>query len=107
MIQLLQSSTILIHNLKNSSCVDSLLGSAFYSHVLSHPFDFTDEEITENYMSLIKGLAVNLSLEQVERYLVNNHFALFTGAMMFFYHREQLIRTCSRTVVLRVLTGSL
>jgi hypothetical protein len=101
----LQSSTLLIHNLKNPSNIDSLLNSPFYIQILSHPFDFTDEEIIENYMSLIKGLSVNVSLKQLENYIKNNHFSLFTGAMMFFYHSEPLIRTGSRNVVLKVLTG--
>lgn len=83
-----------------------LLRNQFYKEILSHPFDFTDDEIIENYMSLIKGLAVNLPISQLKDYLIENHYALFTAAMMFFNYQEALVKTASRTVVLRVLTGN-
>lgn len=105
-IQLLQSANILIHNLKNEDSKSYLLKNQFYKEILSHPFDFTDDEIIENYMSLIKGLAVNLPISQLRDYLIENHYALFTAAMMFFNYQEALVKTASRTVVLRVLTGN-
>jgi hypothetical protein len=80
--------------------------SAFYREILSHPFDFTDDEVIENYLSLLKGLAVNLKTSQLRQYLLDNHFALFTGAMMFFNYNDSLIKTASRTVVLHVLGGT-
>ena len=104
-IQLLQSANILAHNLKNAENKNYLLRNPFYREILSHPFDFTDDEIIENYMSLIKSLAVSLPIRQLKDYLVDNHYALFTAGMMFFNYHEALVKTASRTVVLRVLTG--
>jgi Uncharacterised conserved protein/CLEC16A C-terminal len=106
-VQLLQSASLLVHNLREDESKDYLLASDFYREILSHPFDFTDDEIIENYMSVLKGLAVNLSEIQLKQYLINNHYALFTGAMMFFNYPESLIKTASRTVVLHVLGGML
>ena len=104
-VQLMQSATLLIHNLREASHKDFLLNSQFYKEILSHPFDFTDDEIIENYISLLKTLAVNLDIPQLRNYLLDNHYTLFTGAMMFFNYPETLIKTASRTVVLHVLSG--
>jgi hypothetical protein len=94
-----------VHNLKTDADKEYLLRSDFYREVLSHPFDFTDDEIIDNYMSLLKGLAVNLTEGQLRQYLSDNYYTLFTGAMMFFNNKESLIKTASRTVVLHVLSG--
>lgn len=105
-IQLLQSANLLIHNLRNNFNKEYLLDSEFYKEVLVYPFDFADDEIIENYMSLLKGLAVNVTIPQLRQYLLSNGFTLYTGAMTFFNYKEPLIKTASRTVILRVLSGT-
>ena len=104
-IQLMQSAILLIHNLKKDEDKEYLLSTRFYKEITTYPFDFTDDEIIENYMSLLKCLAINLSNTQLKKYLVDNHYSLFTGGMMFFNYSESLIKTASRTVVLQVLSG--
>ncbi|OMJ91485.1 hypothetical protein SteCoe_5975 [Stentor coeruleus] len=102
-LQLLQSATLLIHNLTQESTKTFLIRSEFYSELISQPFDFTDEEIIENYSSLLKGLAVNLSRNQLLECVLTKHYTLFTGAMMFFNYPENLVKTASRAVVLNIL----
>lgn len=105
MIQLLQTATILAHNLVHEKHKDYLLSSRFFSQIISYPFDFTDEEIVENYMSYVKGLAINVSKKQLISVLLDQNFALFAGAMMFFNYKDSLIRTASRTVILTIIKG--
>lgn len=105
-VQLIQSANLLIHNLNTSSSKEYLLKTRFYKEIISYPFDFTDDEIVENYMSLLKGLAVNLDVNQLKEYLLDTCYTLFTGAMMFFNYSESLIKTASRAVVLHVLCGN-
>jgi Uncharacterised conserved protein len=102
-IQLLQTATLLAHNLVKENHKNYLLSSKFFSEIVSYPFDFTDEEIVENYMSYLKGLAINISKPQIINFLVTKHFSLFAGAMMFFNYKETLIKTASRTVILTVI----
>lgn len=102
-LQLLQSATLLIHNLTQESTKNFLIRSEFYSELISQPFDFTDEEIIEHYSSLLKGLAVNLSRNQLLECVLTKHYTLFTGAMMFFNYPENLVKTASRAVVLNIL----
>ena len=76
----------------------------FYREILRHKFDFSDDEIIENYVSLLKGLAVNLDSLVLKNYLVRDEFSLLTAAMSFANHKEWLIKTASKTVILKILS---
>ena len=106
-IQLLQTGILLIHNLTKDSSKDFLIQSAFYTELISQPFDFTDEEVVENYTSFLKGLAVNLSRSQILEIVTSKHYTLFTGAMMFFNYQDHLVKNASRTVILSILKRNL
>lgn len=105
-IQLLQSSSMMIHNISSEAFKKYLLQTEYFKQVFSHAYDFADSEIIENYMSLLKGLAVNLSCQELRDYLFESNFSLFTGAMIFFNNPEPLVKTSARNVVLKVLKGS-
>ena len=78
-IQLLQSSSMMIHNISSEAFKKYLLQTEYFKQVFSHAYDFADSEIIENYMSLLKGLAVNLSCQELRDYLFESNFSLFTG----------------------------
>lgn len=77
--------------------------SQFFKEILSHPLDFADHEIVDNYMNLLKGISVNLNKGQLRDYVLDNNFTLFTGAMIFFNYSEDIVKTTSRSVVLSIL----
>lgn len=87
----------------DESCKNFLISSQFYSELISQPFDFTDDEIVENYMSMLKGFAFNLNQMQLLHLVTSKNFTLFTAAMMFFNYKENLVKTAARAVVLNVL----
>lgn len=105
-LQLLQTATLLIHNLSKDEDKSYLVSSKFCSNLVSFPFDFTNDEVVDNYMSYIKGLAVNLNKNSLAKFLLTHNFALFSGAMMFFHYKDPLIRTASRTVILSILKST-
>lgn len=104
-IQLLQSASILIHNINSEDSGNYLLKSQFFKEILAFPLDFADSEVVDNYMSLLKGLSVNLTHSQLRDYVLENNYTLFTGAMIFFNHSDHIVKTTSRSVVLRILTS--
>ncbi|OMJ75593.1 hypothetical protein SteCoe_25248 [Stentor coeruleus] len=101
-IQLIQSATLLIHNLSSDKCKKYLLNTLFYRDVVCYSYDFSDEDIVENYISMLKAFAVNLKAEMLSEYLANNNFALLTGTMMFMNYHESMIKTAARTVILSI-----
>lgn len=108
-IQLIQSATLLIHNLSSEKCIrknylEYLLNTLFYKEIVSFTFDFSDEEIVEIYMSMLKAFATNLKEEVLSEFLSVNSFSVMSGAMMFMNYHESMIKTASRTVILRIFS---
>ena len=102
-IQLIQTANILAHNLTRPEHMVYLLSSEFYSNIVTHPFDFADEEVVENYLSLLKGLATNISSDKLISFVIDNNFSLYARARMFISNNDVLIKTAARTVILTIL----
>ena len=77
------------------------------NEIISHPFDFSDEEIVQIYMSLLKGLAVNLAAESIPYFIVQDRCPLYHQAILFYNFPESLIKTAARTVALSVMRRNL
>lgn len=102
-IQLIQTANILSHNLSKPEHKVYLLSSEFYSNIVSHPFDFGDEEIVENFSSLLKGLATNTSSDKLIFFVLENNFSLYARSLIFINYPDNLVRTAARTVILTLL----
>jgi len=102
-IQLIQTANILSHNLSKPEHKVYLLSSEFYSNIVSHPFDFSDEEIVENFSSLLKGLATNTSSDKLIFFVLENNFSLYARSLIFINYPDNLVKTAARTVILTLL----
>ena len=76
----------------------------FYREIIGFNFDFSDEEVVEIYMSMIKAFAINIKPEMFSEFVTATNFTLLTGAMTFMNYHESMIKTVSRTVILSVFT---
>ena len=107
-IQLIQSANILIHNLsipenKSNKKIGFLLASQFFKFLVTLKFNFLDDEIVENYMSFLKGMAANLPCDLLLSYVVHNKFVFFSRSLMFFYHSDSMFKNAARTGILRIV----
>ena len=107
-IQLIQSANILIHNLdavehKSKIYIAYLLGTRFLLLLVFLDFDFSDDEIVENYMSFLKGLAANLPRDLLLGYVIETRFQVFRQAFLFFESPDPMIKNASRTVILTIV----
>lgn len=112
-IQILQTVNILAHNIANPTSIcklhaDFLMSNNTFNDIIVHPFDFNDEEILLNYISLLKGLAVSLNDETLQMFITKvmarqGSFPLLSQAAQFYNHPEAMVRTSSRTVVINIL----
>ena len=108
-IQLIQTATMLIHNLSSDDCKSKiklgyLLRTNFYREIVSYTFDFSDEEVVEIFMSMLKAFAITLKPETFSNFLSENGFSVLTGTMMFMNYHESMIKTAARTVILSTFT---
>lgn len=72
----------------------------FLNDIIAYQFDFNDEEIAENYMSWLKGLATRLSSDVLQYYFTKGTCPLLLQAQRFFTYPEAMTRTAARTVAL-------
>ena len=55
----------------------ALLSNNYINDILMHEYDFNDDEVVANYMSLVKGLSVCLNATTIQFYLGQDTCPLF------------------------------
>jgi len=105
-IQVIQSVSILISNLGRETSVYYLLSNPAINEIIGFYFDFNADEIVENYVTLLKSLAVRLDTNLVQFFFNDRfkNFPLLSRALRFFNHRENMIRNAVRVIVLKVFS---
>jgi hypothetical protein len=111
-VQLMQTATMFIHNLtsqesKSKKNIEQLLNTLFYRDIVCFDFDFSDEEVVEIYLSMLKTFAINLKPEMFSEFVSVNSFSLLTGAITFMNYHDSMIKTASRTVILSIFSCKL
>uniref|UniRef100_A0A7S1AZN9 FPL domain-containing protein n=1 Tax=Noctiluca scintillans TaxID=2966 RepID=A0A7S1AZN9_NOCSC len=104
-VQLLQSLSILVQNLRRQTSVYYLLSNNYVNKLIAMPLDFNDEEILAYYITLLKSLAMRLDDETIKFFFIERvecTFPLYIEATKFFSHRDQMVRATVRTITLQV-----
>eukprot|EP00913_Durusdinium_trenchii_P022170 g20831.t1 len=115
-VQLLQSLSMLIQNIRRPTSLYYLFSNNYVNQLIATQFDWSDEEILGYYISFLKSLALRLNEETIKTLGQNEpipprrfffqersqQFPLFTEAVRFFSHHDQMVRTSVRTLTLRV-----
>lgn len=94
---------MLIQNIQTNTRVFYLLGNPFLNQLISHEFDFAkDDELVDYYVNLLKSLSIKLTSETVNFFFNDKlkTFPLYHQAIMFFNHKEQLVRTSVQSITL-------
>lgn len=103
-IQLLQTLNILFENLKKDTSFYFILSNNHVNEIISHDFDFDNEEVLAYYISYLKTLSLKLNRDTVH-FFFNEHsknFPLFKAAMKFLTHPECMVKIAARTITLNV-----
>jgi hypothetical protein len=64
--QLLQTLAIMLQNLKNNAYIYYMLSQNHLNSLITHKFDFDDEELVGLYISLVKTIALKLDAQTVQ-----------------------------------------
>eukprot|EP00434_Breviolum_minutum_P021630 symbB.v1.2.019091.t1/scaffold1550.1/size112250/1 len=105
-VQLLQSLSMLIQNIRRPTSLYYLFSNNYVNQLIATQFDWSDEEILSYYISFLKSLALRLNQETIKFFFNerSQQFPLFTEAIRFFSHHDQMVRTSVRTLTLRVFS---
>lgn len=90
-------------NIKVKKYLAFLLSSDFFSALVSTEFDFSDDEILENFISFFKGIAANLPSSMLLSYVQHTKFQVFIQSFRFFFHPDTMIKNASRTTILTII----
>ncbi|CAD8111604.1 unnamed protein product [Paramecium primaurelia] len=104
-IGIIQSFAILLANLTNKENVNYLLSHPVIQDLIMYNYDFTDEEIVDYYISLLKSLALRIDEDNVQLFF-NQRMSLFPllwQATKFYNHKEIMVRTAVRTIILGIM----
>jgi len=103
-VQILQTLNILFENIRNETSIYYLLSNNHVNSIIVYRFDFSDEEIMAYYISFLKTLSFRLNKHTIH-FFYNEHtndFPLYTEAIKFFNHSENMVRIAVRTLSLNV-----
>lgn len=103
-VQLLQTLNILFENIRHETSLYFLLSNNHVNSIITHPFDFENEEIIAYYISFLKTLSFKINPNTVHFFYSDtaNEFPLFTEAIRFYNHRESMVRIAVRTLTLNL-----
>eukprot|EP00357_Protocruzia_adherens_P011453 CAMPEP_0115007838 /NCGR_PEP_ID=MMETSP0216-20121206/21487_1 /TAXON_ID=223996 /ORGANISM="Protocruzia adherens, Strain Boccale" /LENGTH=844 /DNA_ID=CAMNT_0002374995 /DNA_START=193 /DNA_END=2727 /DNA_ORIENTATION=+ len=101
-VQILQSLSILVNNISRPTSVYYILSNNHINYIISFPFDFSEEEISDYYISLLKALAIQQNDSRIQFFFSekNHEFPLYSRALRFYNHDEGMVRTAVRTITL-------
>ena len=107
MIQLLQTMSLLLLNVKRQTSLYFLLSNNAINQLINNNnnLDFSDEEILSYYVSLMKSISLRLSEETIHFFINDktpNYFPLFSQSIRFFDHHDRMVRIAVRTVTLAI-----
>ncbi|CAJ0941092.1 unnamed protein product, partial [Mesorhabditis belari] len=104
-VQLLQTLNILFENIRHETSLYFLLSNNHVNHIITHRFDFSNEEILAYYVSFIKTLSMRLNPATIHFFFneTTNDFPLLTETLKLFDSKETMVRIAVRTVVLNII----
>eukprot|EP01050_Picozoa_sp_SAG11_P004781 SAG11_NODE_315_length_10858_cov_14.578977_4_plen_808_part_00 len=102
--QLLQTLSIMLQNLKNEAYIYYMLSNNHLNSLITHQFDFDDEELLGLYISLIKTISLKLNAQTVQFFFNSKalDMPLLTEAIKFFKNGDRNARIAVRTITLQV-----
>uniref|UniRef100_A0A7S3YCX4 FPL domain-containing protein n=1 Tax=Lotharella globosa TaxID=91324 RepID=A0A7S3YCX4_9EUKA len=103
-VQIIQSLSILLQNTHSETAVFYLLSNNYINDLIVHKFDFSDEGLLAYYISFLKTLSLKLNPQTIQFFFNEKaqDFPLYTEAIKFFNHNEQMVRIAVRTLTLNV-----
>jgi hypothetical protein len=104
-VQILQTLGIFLQNISQSAMVFYLLSNDRINALITHRFDFGDEELMAYYISFLKALSLRLNADTVHFFFnpeKKPQFPLLTEALKFYQHEDHMVRVSVRTLSLNI-----
>uniref|UniRef100_A0A251V4H3 FPL domain-containing protein n=1 Tax=Helianthus annuus TaxID=4232 RepID=A0A251V4H3_HELAN len=106
-VQLLQTMSIMIQNLKSDHSIYYLLSNELINFLITYPFDFRDEELLSYYVSFLRAISGKLNKNTISLLVKTEKeeivsFPLYVEAIRFAFHEDDMIRAAVRALTLNI-----
>ncbi|CAN8257621.1 unnamed protein product [Cochlearia groenlandica] len=106
-VQLLQTMSIMIQNLKSEQAIYYLFSNEYVNYLITYTFDFQHEELLSYYISFLRAVSGKLNKHTISLLLKTENdvvvsFPLYVEGIKFAFHEENMIRTAVRALTLNV-----
>ncbi|KAK1430005.1 hypothetical protein QVD17_12426 [Tagetes erecta] len=106
-VQLLQTMSIMIQNLKSDHSIYYLFSNEHINILITYPFDFRNEELLSYYISFLRAISGKLNKNTISLLVKTEKeeivsFPLYAEAIRFAFHEEGMIRTAVRALTLNI-----
>lgn len=106
-LQLLQTMSIMIQNLRSEHAIYYIFSNEHINYLISYPFDFRNDELLSYYISFLRAISGKLNMHTISLLVKAENdavtaFPLYTAAIKFALHEENMIRTAVRALTLNV-----
>ncbi|VVA94362.1 unnamed protein product [Arabis nemorensis] len=106
-VQLLQTISIMIHNLKSEQAIYYLFSNEYLNYIITYTFDFQHEELLSCYISFLRAVSGQLNKHTISLLVKTENdvvvsFPLYVEGIKFAFHEENMIRAAIRALTLNV-----
>ncbi|CAA7388074.1 unnamed protein product [Spirodela intermedia] len=106
-LQLLQTISIMIQNLKSEHAIYYIFSNEHINHLIMHTFDFKNEELLSYYISFLRAISGKLNRSTIPLLVKTEDdkvisFPLYTKAIDFASDGESMVRIAVRALTLNV-----
>jgi len=103
-VQILQTFNMLVQNVRTDKSMEYLFAANCVNRLITTQLDWQNEEILAYYICLLKSLAMRLDSRSLKYFLDAQllGFPLYTEAVRFFCHRDNMVRAAVRTLTLQI-----
>ncbi|XP_073266129.1 protein TRANSPARENT TESTA 9 isoform X1 [Populus alba] len=106
-LQLLQTMSIVIQNLKSERAIYYMFSNEHINFLITYTFDFRNEELLSYYISFLRAISGKLDKNTIPLLVKTQNeevvsFPLYVEAIRFASHEESMIRTAVRALTLNV-----
>lgn len=106
-IQLLQTLSIMIQNLRNEHAIYYLFSNEYINYLMKYPFEFENEELVPYYISFLRTISGKLDRNTISLLVKTQQdavvsFPLYSEAIKFAHYTDTMVRTAVRALTLAI-----
>ncbi|CAD8078207.1 unnamed protein product [Paramecium primaurelia] len=103
-VAVIKAITMLLQNIQRPVCINYILSHSALNGIITADYNFRDDEIIAYYINLLKCVSIRIDEQSLQLFynLKFSTFPMLMKAICFYKHKENLIRTSVRNIVLGI-----